>query len=171
MFVLRVDIYCVLYCTEAGVPASAPLQLLETGRAAFSSVPRPARSGSATPLQGKPKAPGSCLCAWSPGYLDLDDHFVFTSSFLCGKPGSSYVAFDSIGGTVGAVVTCPLEVVKTRLQSSVATFHAPPKDGRISNCQQRGLHYSTSTCPPAQLKPQNVLPRHRKTASLYYCIR
>ncbi|GAB6019045.1 hypothetical protein CHUAL_000672 [Chamberlinius hualienensis] len=27
-----------------------------------------------------------------------------------------------VGGTVGAIVTCPLEVVKTRLQSSVATF-------------------------------------------------
>ncbi|RWS31261.1 Solute carrier family 25 member 36-like protein [Leptotrombidium deliense] len=28
-----------------------------------------------------------------------------------------------IGGTVGAIVTCPLEVVKTRLQSSVANFN------------------------------------------------
>lgn len=28
----------------------------------------------------------------------------------------------SAGGTAGAIVTCPLEVVKTRLQSSVATF-------------------------------------------------
>ncbi|CAG0918781.1 unnamed protein product [Notodromas monacha] len=27
------------------------------------------------------------------------------------------------GGTMGAIVTCPLEVVKTRLQSSVATFN------------------------------------------------
>lgn len=27
------------------------------------------------------------------------------------------------GGTAGAIVTCPLEVVKTRLQSSVATFY------------------------------------------------
>lgn len=32
---------------------------------------------------------------------------------------------DSIraGGTIGAIVTCPLEVIKTRLQSSVATFN------------------------------------------------
>ncbi|EEC14456.1 oxodicarboxylate carrier protein, putative, partial [Ixodes scapularis] len=29
----------------------------------------------------------------------------------------------SLGGTAGAIATCPLEVVKTRLQSSVATFH------------------------------------------------
>ncbi|KAJ8320099.1 hypothetical protein KUTeg_001686 [Tegillarca granosa] len=28
-----------------------------------------------------------------------------------------------IGGTVGAILTCPLEVVKTRLQSSTAKFH------------------------------------------------
>ncbi|XP_023295153.1 mitochondrial carrier protein Rim2 isoform X1 [Lucilia cuprina] len=30
-------------------------------------------------------------------------------------------------GTVGAVVTCPLEVVKTRLQSSTAAFQTPPR--------------------------------------------
>ncbi|KAH8039964.1 hypothetical protein HPB51_009220 [Rhipicephalus microplus] len=29
----------------------------------------------------------------------------------------------SLGGTAGAIATCPLEVVKTRLQSSVANFH------------------------------------------------
>lgn len=28
----------------------------------------------------------------------------------------------ALGGSIGAVVTCPLEVIKTRLQSSVATF-------------------------------------------------
>ena len=28
-----------------------------------------------------------------------------------------------VGGTIGAIATCPLEVVKTRLQSSVATFN------------------------------------------------
>uniref|UniRef100_A0A224YVN7 Mitochondrial transport n=1 Tax=Rhipicephalus zambeziensis TaxID=60191 RepID=A0A224YVN7_9ACAR len=28
-----------------------------------------------------------------------------------------------LGGTAGAIATCPLEVVKTRLQSSVANFH------------------------------------------------
>ncbi|XP_077870035.1 solute carrier family 25 member 36-A-like [Saccoglossus kowalevskii] len=30
-----------------------------------------------------------------------------------------------IAGTTGAVLTCPLEVLKTRLQSSSATFHRP----------------------------------------------
>ena len=39
-----------------------------------------------------------------------------------------------VGGTVGAIVTCPLEVVKTRLQSSNTSFHvstAPPQDVSI----------------------------------------
>ncbi|KAH9376949.1 hypothetical protein HPB48_002736 [Haemaphysalis longicornis] len=30
---------------------------------------------------------------------------------------------EPLGGTAGAIATCPLEVVKTRLQSSVANFH------------------------------------------------
>lgn len=39
-----------------------------------------------------------------------------------------YASFKfSLGGTVGAIVTCPLEVVKTRLQSSVSHFHIPPE--------------------------------------------
>ncbi|XP_012282553.1 solute carrier family 25 member 36-A [Orussus abietinus] len=31
-----------------------------------------------------------------------------------------------VAGTVGAIATCPLEVVKTRLQSSTSGFHPPP---------------------------------------------
>lgn len=31
-----------------------------------------------------------------------------------------------VAGTAGAIVTCPLEVVKTRLQSSSSGFHPPP---------------------------------------------
>ncbi|GBO23168.1 hypothetical protein AVEN_31963-1, partial [Araneus ventricosus] len=31
-----------------------------------------------------------------------------------------------LGGTAGAIATCPLEVVKTRLQSSVANFGSAP---------------------------------------------
>ncbi|XP_014603087.1 PREDICTED: solute carrier family 25 member 36-A [Polistes canadensis] len=31
-----------------------------------------------------------------------------------------------VAGTTGAIVTCPLEVVKTRLQSSSSGFHPPP---------------------------------------------
>jgi len=35
-------------------------------------------------------------------------------------------SFLSVGGTIGAIVTCPLEVVKTRLQSSVVNLHIAP---------------------------------------------
>lgn len=35
--------------------------------------------------------------------------------------------FYSVAGTVGAIVTCPLEVVKTRLQSSSAFLTPPPR--------------------------------------------
>lgn len=38
------------------------------------------------------------------------------STFVCLFAGG-------VGGTTAAIVTCPLEVIKTRLQSSVSTFH------------------------------------------------
>lgn len=37
-----------------------------------------------------------------------------------------------IGGTVGAITTCPLEVVKTRLQSSVVSLDPPEKQTCVS---------------------------------------
>ena len=46
-----------------------------------------------------------------------------------------------MGGTVGAIVTCPLEVVKTRLQSSCANFDAVAVNRRpryIATCQVAG---------------------------------
>ena len=77
-----------------------------------------------------------------------------------------------VGGTVGAVVTCPLEVVKTRLQSSVANFHTPGREGAVQNCQyQPKARYST--CPSAQVYtvPQDVMAKPKPTTNLYYCIR
>lgn len=38
-------------------------------------------------------------------------------------PAPLFLFLRSLGGTAGAIATCPLEVVKTRLQSSVANFH------------------------------------------------
>ncbi|XP_066587059.1 solute carrier family 25 member 36-A isoform X2 [Prorops nasuta] len=35
-----------------------------------------------------------------------------------------------VAGTVGAIVTCPLEVVKTRLQSSSSGFYPPPMNNK-----------------------------------------
>ena len=37
----------------------------------------------------------------------------------------------SVGGTSGAIVTCPLEVVKTRLQSSNSGFGTTLKKGQV----------------------------------------
>lgn len=37
----------------------------------------------------------------------------------------------SVGGTTGAIVTCPLEVVKTRLQSSNSGFGTTLKVGAV----------------------------------------
>lgn len=45
----------------------------------------------------------------------------------------------SVAGTVGAIVTCPLEVVKTRLQSSSA-FAYPP---RLSEQTSTSSNHST----------------------------
>lgn len=39
-----------------------------------------------------------------------------------GKSSYVHLVAGGVGGTVGATLTCPLEVVKTRLQSSVPTF-------------------------------------------------
>lgn len=50
-----------------------------------------------------------------------------TSTFCCHLPNRStltnYLLPPRCGGTVGAILTCPLEVVKTRLQSSSITLY------------------------------------------------
>lgn len=49
----------------------------------------------------------------------------FTLSFLHVLLCRCCVAACRLAGTVGAIVTCPLEVVKTRLQSSSSQFYPP----------------------------------------------
>lgn len=49
----------------------------------------------------------------------------------------------SAGGTAGAVLTCPLEVVKTRLQSSVASFK-PSTNGYVSQVTFYPAHHFAS---------------------------
>lgn len=89
-----------------------------------------------------------------------------------------------IGGTVGAVLTCPLEVVKTRLQSSVATFQpvylqtVPANVGLITsgphgiNCRAitHGVH--TVTASAQGINAEHALQiAHSRSIGLYYCLR
>uniref|UniRef100_A0A023FFP4 Putative mitochondrial carrier protein n=2 Tax=Amblyomma TaxID=6942 RepID=A0A023FFP4_AMBCJ len=59
-----------------------------------------------------------------------------------------------LGGTAGAIATCPLEVVKTRLQSSVANFHFVSGPGGTPAAVQSiavrlGLNAACTTCTPS----------------------
>ena len=43
--------------------------------------------------------------------------------FVCSLENGDRISLCGCGGTVGAILTCPLEVVKTRLQSSSVTLY------------------------------------------------
>lgn len=45
----------------------------------------------------------------------------------------AFVRFFRVAGTAGAIVTCPLEVVKTRLQSSSSGFYPPPMNKELAS--------------------------------------
>lgn len=65
--------------------------------------------------------------------------------------------YNSVAGTVGAIVTCPLEVVKTRLQSSSSGFHV-----EVPKIAAEGHNTTQVTC-------KTVPPEHKRricTASL-----
>ncbi|KAG8228375.1 hypothetical protein J437_LFUL008224, partial [Ladona fulva] len=56
-----------------------------------------------------------------------------------------------VAGTAGAVATCPLEVVKTRLQSSHSTFHinvVPPSIATPEGGGGKGTCYGGARLPP-----------------------
>ncbi|XP_043270438.1 mitochondrial carrier protein Rim2 isoform X2 [Venturia canescens] len=54
--------------------------------------------------------------------------------------------FSRVAGTVGAIVTCPLEVVKTRLQSSTSGFYPPPP----GNKEHTSGHVTCKSFPTPQ---------------------
>jgi len=61
---------------------------------------------------------------------------------------SIHLIAGGVAGTVGAVITCPFEVVKTRLQSSVATFDTPKSShvGQVKYPQcQRAARFTGQT--------------------------
>ncbi|KAK2180100.1 hypothetical protein NP493_459g01034 [Ridgeia piscesae] len=89
------------------------------------------------------------------------------------------VCFCSVGGTAGAVITCPLEVVKTRLQSSCATFQTPTSvyvHQVVQQCpSQAPSTYKYSTCTSLPTHTLTTASQaglgHSKKMSLYLCLR
>ncbi|XP_022199980.1 mitochondrial carrier protein Rim2 [Nilaparvata lugens] len=68
-------------------------------------------------------------------------------------------------GTAGAVVTCPLEVVKTRLQSSSSGFHSPQQPQHVclpKIASADGCSHSHVTCKTIQHRRRinTITPRH-----------
>lgn len=65
-------------------------------------------------------------------------------------------------GTVGAIVTCPLEVVKTRLQSSSSQFYPPNIRENVSkqngSSQMKGLGGQRDLCSSILRKRPQVIP-------------
>ena len=110
--------------------------------------------------------------------------FRYFACSLCASPGckSRALTCHSVAGTAGAMLTCPLEVVKTRLQSSVASFqppspvYVPPPvavggAGLVSGGATPHCRYST--CPPS-VCTQTVRSSQANTAArpgIYTCLR
>lgn len=56
-----------------------------------------------------------------------------------------FIYFDSLAGTFGAVLTCPLEVIKTRYQSSQNAFSQEHTHLNLkSTMSNTTAHYSSS---------------------------
>lgn len=79
------------------------------------------------------------------------------------------------GGTAGAILTCPLEVVKTRLQSSVATFVNPAfrNASHLTALSARGQVVGLSTHAGAVgLATESAIHSAKcRSLSLYFCLR
>ncbi|XP_064642274.1 solute carrier family 25 member 36-A-like isoform X2 [Lineus longissimus] len=78
------------------------------------------------------------------------------------------------GGTVGAIVTCPLEVVKTRLQSSFATkFTQQVYVPSVANVPSHHVvNLSTCSGPAQTWVPTNTCStRNRPTTGLVQCFK
>lgn len=92
--------------------------------------------------------------------------------------------FHSVAGTVGAIVTCPLEVVKTRLQSSRSGFqeHMIPQiaresaNGAKTTCrtvpdQRRRLWTSSRSYRPQVVALSGYVARSSPSMSLIQMLR
>ncbi|CAI9724907.1 solute carrier family 25 member 36-like [Octopus vulgaris] len=81
-----------------------------------------------------------------------------------------------IGGTVGAIITCPLEVLKTRLQSSVATFHhssvyVPSPVSTHSLAPQTFVGLRSPGYNALELSQNLLTNRPRVSFGIYVCLR
>ncbi|XP_014767501.1 solute carrier family 25 member 36 [Octopus bimaculoides] len=81
-----------------------------------------------------------------------------------------------IGGTVGAIITCPLEVLKTRLQSSVATFHhssvyVPSPVSTHSLAPQTFVGLRSPGYNALELSQNILTNRPRVSFGIYVCLR
>lgn len=70
-------------------------------------------------------------------------------------------------GTIGAIVTCPLEVVKTRLQSSSSPFYPSPildvaNKNSTNGAQFKGTSHKRDIC--------TSILRKRSQVSPYFCM-
>lgn len=76
----------------------------------------------------------------------------------------------SVAGTSGAVITCPLEVVKTRLQSSNAFLSTPTRSTKISESSSIQNSYSALRRPEQRRKfSSTILKRVRpQVIRIYY---
>lgn len=80
---------------------------------------------------------------------------------------------------MGAIVTCPLEVVKTRQQSSCSGFHIPKiaevaSDGttcKTTGAQQRRRFWTSSYRPSAQVVALSGYVPHTNSVSLIQCLK
>ncbi|KAL5013316.1 hypothetical protein ScPMuIL_007586 [Solemya velum] len=75
-----------------------------------------------------------------------------------------------IGGTVGAVLTCPLEVVKTRLQSSVAVFQPVYITPNVQYLN-RPHSVNLSTCANCEVLGQCSVQGSTRSIGLGFCLR
>lgn len=78
------------------------------------------------------------------------------------RDGIIHLIAGGVAGTAGAVVTCPLEVVKTRLQSSNAFLSTPIRSSRVSETSSIQNSYSALRRPEQRRKfSSTILKRVR----------